>query len=166
MIKCPHLHPKTPISQKPLPLTLPPPQAPTNTQRRRLAPAPPDARWDPTALPSDNEDGDEDDEPRWTELQLAAREGNPVRVNEILARYNLDAAERLRVVNAPPEGWYSQTALQAACMREHEEVVRILLDAGADIGAPGGNNIYMNAFELACGTGTLSSLICATINWT
>ncbi|CAN8101516.1 unnamed protein product [Discula destructiva] len=119
--------------------------------RRRLAPAPPDARWDPTALPSDEED---DDEPRWTELQLAARAGGAERVNEILARYP-DVAERARIVNAPPQGWYSQTALQAACMHQHEAVVRILLDAGADIGAPGGNNIYMNAFEYACGTGNI-----------
>lgn len=62
-------------------------------------------------------------------------------------------------MNAPPEGWYSQTALQAACMREHEDVVRVLLSAGADIGAPGGNNIYMNAFELACGTGMSRTIL-------
>ncbi|KAJ4397884.1 hypothetical protein N0V93_002121 [Gnomoniopsis smithogilvyi] len=112
------------------------------TQRRRLAPAPPDARWDPTALPSH----EDDDEPRWTKLQLAAREGNTYRVNEILSRTS-DETERQRVVNAPPAGWYGQTALQAACMHEREDVIRILLAAGADIGAPGGNNIYMNAFE-------------------
>lgn len=70
----------------------------------------------------------------------------------ILARYP-GAEERARIVNAPPQGWYGQTALQAACMHEHDEAVRILLDAGADIGAPGGNNIYRNAFEYACGTG-------------
>lgn len=88
-------------------------------------------------------------------MQLAARKGNPERVSEILSRYT-DAAERARIVNAPPEGWYSQTALQAACMLEHEHVVKLLLDAGADIGAPGGNNIYRNAFEYACGTGMIS----------
>lgn len=43
-------------------------------------------------------------------------------------------------------------------MREHEEVVGVLLAAGADIGAPGGNNIYMNAFEYACGTGNTTCL--------
>lgn len=59
------------------------------------------------------------------------------------------------MVNEPPVGWYGQTALQAACMREHLDVVKMLLDAGADIAAPGGNNIYMNAFEVACGTGNV-----------
>lgn len=104
-------------------------------------------------MPSDNDD----DEPRWTELQLAAREGDQDRVEEILSRFPNDI-ERQRVVNAPPQGWYSQTALQAACMHEHEDVVRMLLAAGAEIGAPGGNNIYMNAFELSCGTGMVISI--------
>lgn len=35
----------------------------------------------------------------------------------------------------------------------------MLLAAGADIGAPGGNNIYMNAFEYACGTGKVTTTI-------
>lgn len=89
-------------------------------------------------------------------MQLAAREGNVDRVKQILSQA-ADAYERQRIVNERPVGWYSQTALQAACMREHEEVVRVLLAAGADIGAPGGNNIYMNAFEFACGTGNFTT---------
>jgi ankyrin repeat protein len=56
-------------------------------------------------------------------------------------------------VNQPAIGYYGQTALQAACTRGHEAVVQSLVDAGANINAPGGNNIYRNAFELACGTG-------------
>lgn len=114
----------------------------------RLAPAPPDARWDPTTLPTD----EADDEPRWTELQLASRQGDLDRVNQILAGYQ-DPVQKTVVVNEPAVGYYGQTALQAACLLEHVDVVRVLLAAGADIAAPGGNNIYMNAFELACGTG-------------
>lgn len=133
-----------------------------------IAPIPPDARWDPSCLPTDDDD---DDEPRWTELQVAARQGDLGLVTQILSRCDDDdddddddeEARRERkaaVVNAPPVGWYGQTALQAACLLEHVEVVRVLLEAGADIAAPGGNNIYMNAFELACGTGRFSETLC------
>lgn len=115
----------------------------------RLAPEPRDSRWDPDTLPDDD---DEDDEPRWTELQVASRNGDVHRVTEILSRCG-DAAHRREVVNAPAVGWYGQTALQAACFHEHEEIVQLLLAAGANISAPGGNNIYQNAFEYACGTG-------------
>lgn len=59
------------------------------------------------------------------------------------------------MANERPAGWYGQTALQAACTREHVNVVEVLLEAGAEIAAPGGNNIYMNAFEVACGTGNV-----------
>lgn len=114
----------------------------------RLAPEPIDSRWDPETLPDD----EADDEPRWTELQIASRKGDLRRVNKILSQCE-DAAQRRDIVNARPVGWYGQTALQAACFHEHEEVVRALLEAGADISAPGGNNIYRNAFEYACGTG-------------
>lgn len=116
----------------------------------RLAPEPPDARWGPETLPDD----DTDEEPRWTELQLASRRGDLDRVGEILSQCQ-NATQRAEVANAPPVGWYGQTALQAACMHGHEEVVRTLVGAGADISAPGGNNIYMNAFEYACGFGKL-----------
>lgn len=118
--------------------------------RVELARPPADARWDPSALPADDTN---DEEPRWTELQLASRDGNVELVTKILSRCG-DASERVATVNAPAIGYYGQTALQAACLREHETVVQILLTAGADISAAGGNNIYRNAFELACGTGT------------
>lgn len=116
----------------------------------RLAPEPPDARWDPETLPDD----DTDDEPRWTELQLASRKGDLVRVMEILSQCE-NAGQRSEVANARPVGWYGQTALQAACMHGHEDVVNTLVGAGANVSAPGGNNIYMNAFEYACGSGKL-----------
>lgn len=38
-------------------------------------------------------------------------------------------------------------------MRGHYPVAQVLIEAGADVNAPGGNNIYRNAFEFACGTG-------------
>lgn len=116
----------------------------------RLAPPLPDAKWDPTPL---SENDDEDEEPQWTDLQLASRIGDLTRVEEILSAC-IDSAQRLEVVNHPPVGYYGQTALQAASMRGHYHVAQALIDAGADINAPGGNNIYRNAFELACGTGT------------
>lgn len=115
----------------------------------RIAPIPPDARWDPSSLPTD----EADDEPRWTELQVASRQGDLDRVTQILSRYDDEPVQKATVVNEPPAGWYGQTALQAACLLEHVDVVQALLEAGADIAAPGGNNIYMNAFEVACGTG-------------
>ncbi|KAH8660214.1 hypothetical protein BX600DRAFT_55346 [Xylariales sp. PMI_506] len=118
----------------------------------RLAPPPVDARWDPSTLPT--EDGDE--EPRWSELQLASRDGDIQRVVEILSGQKDDSL-RLEIVNQPAVGYYGQTALQAACVHGHETIARILLEAGADLNAPGGNNIYRNAFELACGTGDCPS---------
>lgn len=120
----------------------------------RLAPEPSDSRWDPETLPDD----DADDEPRWTELQVASRKGDLRRVTEMLSQCEDDEARRTELVNARPVGWYGQTALQAACFHENEEVVRALVAAGADISAPGGNNIYRNAFEYACGTGGFSSI--------
>lgn len=119
---------------------------------RRLAPEPTDSRWDPETLPDD----EDDDEPRWTELQIASRKGDLGRVTELLSSCKT-SEQRRALVNAQAVGWYGQTALQAACFHEREEVVQALLDAGADISAPGGNNIYRNAFEYACGTGMLSS---------
>ncbi|KAJ0108674.1 hypothetical protein J7T55_015108 [Diaporthe amygdali] len=116
----------------------------------RLAPPGPDAKWDPTPLSAD----DEDEEPKWTELQLASRNGDLGRVNEILSACD-SIARTLEVVNHPPMGYYGQTALQAASMRGHHLVAQALLGAGADVNAPGGNNIYRNALELACGTGNV-----------
>jgi ankyrin repeat protein len=116
--------------------------------RNRLTPSPVDARWDPSTLPTE----EADEEPRWTELQLASRSGDIQRVNELLSRCR-DSSSRLEIVNQPAIGYYGQTALQAACMRGHETVARSLLEAGAKLNAPGGNNMHRNAFELACGTG-------------
>lgn len=114
----------------------------------RLAPPLPDAKWDPTPLSTE----DEDDEPKWTDIQLASRIGDLVRVTEILSACD-SVAQRQEIVNHPLMGYYGQTALQAASMRGHHLVAQALIKAGADINAPGGNNIYRNAFELACGTG-------------
>jgi ankyrin repeat protein len=114
----------------------------------RLAPSPVDARWDPSTLLAEGADK----EPRWSDLQIAARDGDIERVTEILSRYE-DDSQKLEIVNQPAIGYYGQTALQAACTYAHEAVVRALLEAGANINAPGGNNMYRNAFELACGTG-------------
>ena len=116
--------------------------------QRHLTPSPVDARWDPTTLPTD----EADEEPRWTELQLASRSGDIQRVNKLLSRCSNDSS-RLELVNQPAIGYYGQTALQAACMRGHEVVARSLLEAGAELNAPGGNNMHRNAFELACGAG-------------
>lgn len=107
-----------------------------------------DAKWDPTPLLTE----EDDEEPKWTELQLASRIGDLERVTEILSACD-SVAHRLEVVNHPPVGYYGQTALQAASMRGHHLVARALIEAGADVHAPGGNNVYRNAFELACGTG-------------
>ncbi|KAJ5132306.1 ankyrin repeat-containing protein [Penicillium atrosanguineum] len=41
---------------------------------------------------------------------------------------------------SPPKGYYGQTALQAASYNGHLTVAKILLAAGADVNAPGGNN--------------------------
>lgn len=101
-----------------------------------LPPPPRDARWDPSTLPDD----DDDDEPQWTPLQIAAHHGDLAQIHRILSVLSSDE-DKAKVVNAPPVGWYGQTALQAACMHEHIEVVQALLNAGADIAAPGGNNL-------------------------
>ena len=111
-----------------------------------------DARWDPSTLPTE----ETDEEPRWTELQIASRNGDVQRVNELLSQCENNSS-RLEIVNEPAIGYYGQTALQAACIRGHETVARSLLEAGANVNAPGGNNIYRNAFELACGTGQFTT---------
>lgn len=87
---------------------------------------------------------DEDDEPRWTDLQLAAKDGDVGRVQALLASGRED-------VNAPAAGYYGRTALQAASQSGTEAVVRLLLEAGADVDAPGGNNSMRTALQLACG---------------
>lgn len=114
--------------------------------RIQLQQPPPDAAFDPTLV------SDDPDEYCWTPLQLAARSGDLPQVESILAS-TVDDNERQAAVNAPPAGYYGQTALQAACMRGHADVVKALLAAGADIHAAGGNNSHRNAFEVACGAG-------------
>ncbi|OPB40809.1 ankyrin repeat protein [Trichoderma guizhouense] len=102
--------------------------------------SPLDAAWDPS-LPTDDID-----EYCWTPLQLAARSGELQIVQEILA-------SNPSAVNDPPSGYYGQTALQAACMQGHEETVRSLLDAGADVHFCGGNNFQRTGLQIACGQG-------------
>jgi ankyrin repeat protein len=99
-----------------------------------------DAAWDPTLQTDDGE------EYCWTPLQLAARGGELDKIREILS---VNPA----AINAPPRGYYGQTAIQAACMYGHVEVVQMLVDAGADIHFCGGNNFQRNALQIACGQG-------------
>lgn len=40
--------------------------------------------------------------------------------------------------NEPPKGWYGKSALQAAAVAGHLPIIRLLLDAGAEVDAPGG----------------------------
>ncbi|UKZ78796.1 hypothetical protein TrVFT333_006541 [Trichoderma virens FT-333] len=111
------------------------------TPQHRIFLSPLDAAWDPSLPTEDN------DEYCWTPLQLAARSGDVQMVREILA-LNSSA------VNDPPRGYYGQTALQAACMQGHEEIVRCLLDAGADVHFCGGNNFQRTGLQIACGQGS------------
>ena len=53
--------------------------------------------------------------------------------------------------NIDARGRDNDTPLQAASMRGHKEVVKMLVDAGADINAQGG--YYGNARRAASGTG-------------
>lgn len=103
--------------------------------------SPLDAAWDPS-LPTEDLD-----EYCWTPLQLAARSGDLQAVRDILA------SPGPSVVNDPPRGYYGQTALQAACMQGHEDVVKHLLDAGADVHFCGGNNFQRTGLQIACGQG-------------
>ncbi|KAK2592747.1 hypothetical protein QQS21_009551 [Conoideocrella luteorostrata] len=99
-----------------------------------------DAAYDPTLLTEDT------DEYCWTPLQLASRGGDLQTVREILEANPLAA-------NEPARGYYGQTALQAACIHGHEDIVRLLVEAGADIHFSGGNNMQRNALQFACGQG-------------
>ncbi|UNI24884.1 hypothetical protein JDV02_010603 [Purpureocillium takamizusanense] len=109
---------------------------------QQTLPLPPlDAAWDPT-LPTND-----DDEYCWTPLQLAARGGDLDTMRKILHAHPCAA------VNDSPRGYYGQTALQAACMQGHDEAVRLLVAAGADVHAMGGNNMQRNALQIACGQG-------------
>ena len=102
-----------------------------------------DAAYDPTI-----QAGEESDEPFWTPLQLAARQGRISEVEQLLK-----GSEDASIVNEAPRGYYGQTALQAACIQGHKTVVELLLGAGADIHFCGGNNMQRTALQFACGQG-------------
>lgn len=106
-----------------------------------------DSVADPTLVPGDEEE--DLDEYCWTPIQLTLRAGDLDEVRRII-NSAASPAEAQSLVNAPPTGYYGQTALQAACIRSHGHVVEALLAAGADVYAAGGNNSYRNAFEIAC----------------
>lgn len=108
--------------------------------RPKVILSPLDAAWDPS-LPAEDID-----EYCWTPLQLAARSGELQTVQEILA-------SSPSAVNDAPCGYYGQTALQAACMQGHEDVVKCLLSAGADVHFCGGNNFQRTGLQIACGHG-------------
>jgi ankyrin repeat protein len=110
------------------------------TENKMSALPPIDVAYDPTL-------GDgSSDEPSWTALQLAARKGDASRVAELLSQIP-------STVNDPPCGYYGQTAIQTACIQGHEEVVEMLINAGADIHFCGGNNMQRTALQFACGQG-------------
>ncbi len=100
------------------------------------------------------------DEPSWTPLQLAARRGDLVEVKTLITAATEDSAgdnpgiQAQRLVNEPPRGYYGQSALQAACIQGHKEVVNVLLQAGADVDYHGGNNMQRTALQFACGQGS------------
>lgn len=112
-----------------------------------------DAAWDPS---QEQDLGAEQDDAEycWTPLQLASHAGDLNTVRQILAE--TPPGSLSSVVNAPPTGYYGKTALQASCLRGHEEVVQALLHAGADVHMAGGNNSHRNAFEIACGVGNMA----------
>ncbi|KXT05032.1 hypothetical protein AC578_10286 [Pseudocercospora eumusae] len=91
------------------------------------------------------DDDDIDDAEAWTELQLAASQGDIVLVSRLL--------KQGREPNEPPKGFYGRTALQAAAISGHLEVVNALIDSGSLIDAPGGNNGGRAALALAAGSG-------------
>ncbi|KAI7779403.1 hypothetical protein LA080_000883 [Diaporthe eres] len=133
----------------------------------RLAPPLPDAKWDPTPLSTE----DEDDEPKWTEIQLASRIGDLARVTEILGSLytgNLRLIRLLLEAGAivDPEKvtrYQGRTPIQAAAESGHEEVVLLLLDLCANINAPASPSSGITALQAACFQGhiKLASLLIA-----
>lgn len=80
------------------------------------------------------------DEYCWTPLQLAARRRDLQAVRDILV------SQGPSTVNDPPRGY-------SARVQGHEDVVKYLLDAGADVHFCGGNNFQRTGLQIACGQG-------------
>ncbi|KAJ2974474.1 hypothetical protein NUW58_g8645 [Xylaria curta] len=91
---------------------------------------------------------EDDEDERWTDLQLAAQDGDLIHVEKLLSQ----GAD----VNAPPRGYYGNTALQAAYLSGHADIARILISAGADVDALGGNNGERRALQQASAIGHAS----------
>lgn len=96
---------------------------------------------DPTLSAGFEEEVEAED--RWTDLQLAARDGNLAALESLLSDPSTN-------VNAPPVGWYGQNALQAACAQGHASIVARLIAAGADVDAAGDFNRPRTALQVAC----------------
>ncbi|EFX03718.1 ankyrin repeat-containing protein [Grosmannia clavigera kw1407] len=109
---------------------------------------------------------DEEDEPRWTDLQLAAKDGDialqaaylllaPLAVVRALLEAGAD-------VNAPVSRHKGFTALQAACIADTKSnsitytshpLVELLLTAGANTDAPGSRYLGASALHAAAHMG-------------
>jgi ankyrin repeat protein len=93
-----------------------------------------------------SEEDDEEynkDENTWSPLQVASAKGDATTVSQLLSEGTSS--------NEPPRGWYGKSALQAAAIVGHLRVIQLLLDAGAEVDAPGGNNGRHTALILGAG---------------
>ncbi|KAK0108511.1 hypothetical protein ONS95_003314 [Cadophora gregata] len=100
---------------------------------------------DPTIGDSLDEIEEQD---RWTDLQLACRDGDLATVECLLS-------DPLTSIDAPPTGWYGQNALQAACAQGHASIVARLIAAGADVNAAGDFNRPRTALQIAAVAGNI-----------
>ncbi|KAH7419748.1 ankyrin repeat-containing protein [Cadophora sp. MPI-SDFR-AT-0126] len=89
-----------------------------------------------------------EEEDRWTDLQLASRDGDLPTIERLLSEPSTN-------INAPPIGWYGQNALQAACAQSHTSVVARLIAAGADVNAAGDFNRPRTALQIAAVSGNV-----------
>ena len=89
-----------------------------------------------------------EEEDRWTDLQLASRDGDLSTIERLLSDPSTN-------INAPPTGWYGQNALQATCAQGHTSVVSRLIAAGADVNASGDFNRPRTALQIACVAGNI-----------
>jgi ankyrin repeat protein len=105
----------------------------------------------PSEILEDEEQADADDENLWSPLQTAARDGDYEAARQLIESLSSTtlSASLSDAVNESPHGWYGQTALQAASANGHLSIVNLLLDAGANVDAPGGNNGGRTALTLA-----------------